>query len=139
MSQVRVRLKKDPSRVRMMTARSFEVNRSKWELAPEEGTDPNDQSDIAIEINRSKKKGVSGAALVTADSDHRIGGANETEFVTVTVSELSKPVAQTATLVTEDLGIETLRDEYAIKFGKPADKRWKADRIKSELEKLTQQ
>lgn len=132
MSQVRVRLKKDPSRVRMMTARSFEVNRSKWELAPEEGTDPNDQSDIAIEINRSKKKGVSGA--VTADSDHRIGG---TEFVTI--SEKETTPGQTATLITEDLGIDTLRDEYSIKFGKPADKRWKADRIKSELEKLTQQ
>jgi len=139
--QVWVRLKKDPSRVREMTARAFEINSDKWELVPVSGSEE-DRSQLAIQAAQKKR-----AASVVVETETVVEATDEhkTEFVEITEQSLQLPnlseevqkhlIPQNIE-IPEDLVIETLRETYQLKSGKPADKRWKADRIKSEIAKL---
>jgi len=155
MSQISVRLKKDPSKVRLMTERSLQANSNKWERVPDGAKDPSDKSDIAIALAKAKKKPAGLAGGVTADSDIRIGGpkvepVESTDFVKVitetpdfekhigesfegTIKFSEENEGPSSEQITEFLEI---RKAYQLKAGKPADKRWSPMRIKSELEKL---
>jgi hypothetical protein len=146
--QIWVRKKTDHSRVREMTVRAFEVNSDKWEIVPNPQAEE-DRSQLAIQA--AKKKA---APVVTADSDYRIGSRSDTvtatdehkvEFVDVDSQNpagLSDDqfLISTVDLIAHSLPVpsdfDILRNEYEIKSGKQADKRWKETRIKMELDKL---
>lgn len=139
--QVMVRRRNDHSRVRPMTARAFEINSDKWELVPDPETEV-DRSQLAIQMAQKKRHAVSVGeteSVVETTEEHK------TEFVDITEQSINQFIGQsfegnfTPQPIVEDLGIDVLRDEYAIKSGKPADKRWKPSRIQLEIEKLTQQ
>jgi hypothetical protein len=130
--QVWVRLKKDPSRVREMTARAFEINSDKWELLPNPQSEE-DRSQLAIQAAQ-KKRAASAAVetetIVEATEEHK------TDFVDITEQSIEENLTGNEDL--ENLTVLGLREQYEIKSGKPADKRWKESRIKAEIEKLTQ-
>ncbi len=124
-TQIWVRLKKDKTRVRQMTRRSFDVNKDKWELDP-------DHEETAEDIEQSKKKVVEAAVEdETVNPKFRVDALGNTVFIQ-NVDDYEKD-----TVI--DTELETLRSDYELKAGKPADKRWKADRINAEIEKLNAQ
>lgn len=109
---VRVRNKKDKSIIiDDMTQAMFDILSEEYELFPEGGIekDPTDKSDEAI-----KKKAAKGA-------------------VDETLPETSEVNPDGA-----DRLIDHLRSEYEIVAGKPADKRWKEEKLKAEIEKLNE-
>jgi hypothetical protein len=116
-TQIWVRLKKDTTRVRQMTRRSFEVNKDKWELDPD-----HKESDETLE--QSKKKVVEAAAEGNPD----ISGVYPHFPDHIHIDDEKDTIIDTE--------LETLRSDYELKARKPADKRWKADRIKAEIEKF---
>ncbi len=120
-TQIWVRLKKDKTRVRQMTRRSFEVNKDKWELDP-------DHQETSEDIEQSKKKDVEAAAEGKTTTGTT---SDQTDFVKI------EDLDEKDTFI--DTELETLRSDYELKAGKPADKRWKADRINAEIEKLNAQ
>ena len=136
--QIWVRKKSDHSNTRQMTARAFEVNSDRWELIPDPQMEV-DRSQLAIQAAQKKRV----AERVGEETTVETTDEHKTEFVDVDSDFQSIEDMIPATRPFEELPvnepdseIETLRSEYELKTGKPADKRWKETRIKVELEKL---
>src|SRR6478736_3881309 len=122
--QIWVRKKSDHSNTRQMTARAFEVNSDRWELIPDPQMEV-DRSQLAIQAAQKKRV----AERVGEETTVETTDEHKTEFVDVDSDFQSIEDMIPATRPFEELPvnepdseIETLRSEYELKTGKPADK-----------------
>ncbi len=127
--QIWVRKKSDHSNTRQMTARAFEVNSDRWELIPDPQMEV-DRSQLAIQAAQKKRVAERAGEETTVETTDE----HKTEFVDVD-SEF-KPIEDLIPDGIDNPEIDSLREQYELQTGKPADKRWKETRIKVELEKL---
>ncbi len=108
---------KNPSvKRRVMTEASAKINSKTWRIV---GTE--------VEVTESKKKEV---------AKNVVTEAKPIKPVTEPINEEVETANEFASIGEADTEIETLRAEYETKSGKPADKRWKADKLNAKIAEL---
>lgn len=122
---------------RIVTQRSWFAYEEKFFQITEEeynSKEPVKQSKNKVsEAVETKKKQDAAHAAVVNDEETVNPESDKIDLVGHTTSESSEEFATVDEFGDE---LEGLREQYELKTGKPADKRWKASRIQQELEKL---
>lgn len=97
---------------------------------------------VRVELisNPAVKRTMTANSLRTNSNKWRLSSGQEEAQKEVTKKEAAEPAEVKSTepakpVATVDPEVEQLRADYLQKTGKPADKRWKADKLKAEIEK----